>query len=134
VQSSHGTEQATTLADAPELDMTRAPERANYGTVAGAVVLWAILLLGLVSIAQGAIALIDLVLPGQHRAGGVGLGLADIAVGGLWVCPAVLQSKWFTRPANSASAERSWMPWVLWAIIWLGMGFVVLGLVALLVY
>jgi len=132
VQSSHGTGQATTLTDAPELDVTRAPEPANYGTVAGAVVLWAILLLGLVSIAQGAIALIDLVLPGHHRAGGVALGLVDIAVGGLVGLPAVLQPKWFTRPANSASVERSWMQWVLWAIIVLGIGIAALGLVALL--
>jgi len=115
----------------PEPDVTRAPGPANYGTVAGAVVLWAGLLLGLVSIAQGAIALIELVIPGHHRAGGVGLGLIDIAVGGLVGLPAVLQSKWFSRPANSASVERSWMPWLLWAIIWLGIGFVALGLVAL---
>ena len=127
----HGTAQAAPLADVPELDMTRAPKPANYGMVAGAVVLWAILLLGLASIAQGAIALIELVIPGHHRANGVALGLVDIAVGGLVGLPAVLQSKWFTRPANSASVDRSWMPWVLWAIIWLGLGFVVLGLVAL---
>jgi hypothetical protein len=132
VHSGHGTEQATTLADVPEFDMTRAPEPANYGTVAGAVVLWAILLLGLVSIAQGAIALIDLLIPSHHQAGGVALGLVDIAVGGLVGLPAVFQSKWFIRPANSASVERSWMPWVLWAIIVLGIGIVALGLVALL--
>jgi len=62
----------------------------------------------------------------------VSLGLVDIAVGGLVGLPAVLQSKWFTRPANSASVERSWMPWVLWTIIALGVGIIALALVALL--
>ncbi len=131
MQSSHGPEQAATLADALELDMTRAADPPHFGQVVGAVALWATLLLGLGSIAQGTIALIDMVLPGHHRAGGAGLGLVDIAVGGLVGLPAVLQSKSFSRPANSASGERSWMPWLLWAIIWLGIGFVALGLVAL---
>jgi hypothetical protein len=120
------------LADAPQLDLVGAADPSHLGRVVGAVVLWAMLLLGLGSIAQGAIALIDLGIPGHRQAGGVSLGLVDIAVGGLVGLPAVLQSKWFTRPANSASVERSWMPWVLWAIIALGIGIVALALVALL--
>ena len=112
--------------------MTRAVDPPPHGQVVGAVLLWAILLLGLGSIAQGVIALIDLVIPGHRQAGGVGLGLVDIAVGGLVGLPAVLQPGWFTRPANSVTVERSWMPWVLWAIIVLGIGIVALGLVALL--
>jgi hypothetical protein len=132
VQSSHGTEQAAALAAAPELDMTRAADPPPHGQVVGAVVLWAILLLGLVSIAQGAIALIDLAIQGHRQAGGVAVGVVDIAVGALVGLPAVLQSGWFTRPANSASVERSWMPWVLWAIMALGIGVAALGLVALL--
>src|SRR5258708_2224830 len=39
VQSSRGTEQAATLADARELDMTRVAESAHYGKLDGAVVL-----------------------------------------------------------------------------------------------
>ena len=88
--------------------MTRAADPPHFGQVVGAVALWATLLLGLGSIAQGTIALLEMVLPGHHRAGGVGLGLVDIAVGGLVGLPAVLQSKWLSRPANSASGERSW--------------------------
>jgi hypothetical protein len=132
VQSSHGTEQAATLADAPEHDITRAAEPAHYEQVVGAVVLWAILLVGLGIVAVGAISLIDLLIPGHRQAGGVALVVVDIAVGGLVGLPAVLQSGWFTRPANSASVDRSWMPWVLWAFIVLGIGIVALGLVALL--
>jgi len=119
------------LADAPELDVARTSGRPRRGRVVAAVVLWATLLLGLGSIAQGAIALIDLVIPGHRQAGGVSLGLVDIAVGALVGLPAVLQSKWLARPMHSASIERSWMPQVLWAIIALGIGFVALGLVAL---
>jgi hypothetical protein len=132
VQSSHRTEQATTLADAPELDMTPAADPPPHGQVAGAVVLWAILLVGLGIVAVGAISLIDLLIPGHRQAGGVALVVVDIAVGGLVGLPAVLQAGWFTRPANSASVEPSWMPWVLWAINVLGIGIVALGLVALL--
>jgi hypothetical protein len=121
----------STLADAPELDVARTSDRPRRGRVVAAVVLWATLLLGLGSIAQGAIALIDLVIPGHRQAGGVSLGLVDIAVGALVGLPAVLQSKWLARPTHPASVERSWMPQVLWAIIALGIGFVALGLVAL---
>jgi hypothetical protein len=121
-----------TLADAPELDVARTSDRPRRGRVVAATVLWATLLLGLGSIAEGVIALIDLVIPGHRQAGGVSLGLVDIAVGGLVGLPAVLQSKWFNRPANSASVERSWMPWVLWAIIGLGIGIIALAVIALL--
>jgi hypothetical protein len=121
-----------TIADGPELDVARTSDRPRRGRVVAAVVLWATLLLGLGSIAQGVIALIDLVIPGNRQAGGVSLGLVDITVGGLVGLPAVLQSKWFSRPAHSASVERSWMPWVLWVIIGLGIGIVALGVVALL--
>jgi hypothetical protein len=121
-----------TLADALELDVAHAADPAHYGQVAGAVVLWALLLLGLGIVALGAISLVDLLIPGHRQAGGVALVVVDIAVGGLVGLPAVLQSGWFTRPANSASVNRSWMPWVLWAFIWLGIGIVALGMFALL--
>lgn len=121
-----------TFADAPELGVARAADPSHFGQVVGAVVLWATLLLGLGSVAQGAIALIDLGLPGYRQAGGLALGLFDIAVGGLVGLPALLQSKWFARPAHSASVDRSWMPWVLWAIIGLGIGLIALAVIALL--
>jgi hypothetical protein len=120
-----------TLANAPELNITRTSDRPRRGRVVAAVALWATLLLGLGSIAQGVIALIDLVIPGHRQTGGVSVGLIDIAVGALVGLPAVLQSKWLARPTQSASVERSRMPQVLWAIMALGIGFVVLGLVAL---
>jgi hypothetical protein len=120
------------VADGPELDVAGTSDRPRRGRVVAAVGLWATLLLGLASIAQGVIALIGLVIPLHRQAGGLSLGLVDIAVGGLVGLPAVLQPKWFARPANSASAERSWMPWVLWTIIALGIGIIALAVVALL--
>jgi hypothetical protein len=45
-----------TLADAPELDVARAADPAHFGQIAGAVVLWAVLLLGAGIVALGAIA------------------------------------------------------------------------------
>lgn len=120
------------VADGPELDVAGTSDRPRRGRVVAAVGLWATLLLGLASIAQGVIALIGLVIPLHRQAGGLSLGLVDIALGGLVGLPAVLQSKWFTRPANSASAQRSWMPWVLWTIIALGIGLIALAAVALL--
>jgi hypothetical protein len=124
--------QKLTLADAPELEVARAADPAHFVQVVGAVVLWAVLLLGIGIVALGAIALIDLLIPGHRQAGGVALVLVDIAVGGLLGLPAVLQSGWFTRPGHRASVNRSWMPWVMWAIIVVGIGIVALGMVALL--
>jgi hypothetical protein len=118
-----------TIADDPELDVARISDRPRRGRGVAAMGLWATLLLGLGIIALGVIALIDLVIPGHRQAGGVSLGLVDIAVGGLVSLPAVLPSKWFARPAHSASVQRSWMPWVLWVIIGLGIGIVALGVV-----
>jgi hypothetical protein len=122
----------STLADTPELDVARAQNPTHFGRVVGAVVLWAILLVGLGIVALGAIALIDLLIPGRRQAGGVALVVVDIAVGALVGLPAVLQPKWFTGPEKPASINRSWMPWVLWAIIALGIGIVALGMVGLL--
>jgi hypothetical protein len=121
-----------TPAGAPDLEVTRAADPSHFGQVAGAVVLWAVLLLGIGIVALGAIALIDLLIPGHRQAGGVALVVVDIAVGALVGLPAVIRSEWFTRPAHSASVRRSWMPWVLWAIIGLGIGIVALGMVGLL--
>ena len=123
-----------TLADAPELDVARAADPTHYGHVAGAVVLWAVLLLGIGIVALGAIVLIDLLIPGHPKAsgGGVATGVFLIAMGGLVGLPAVLQSGWFTRHAHPASVDRSRMPWVLWTIVVLGVGIVALGTVVLL--
>ncbi len=121
-----------TLADAPELGVARAADPSDFGQVVGAVVLWADLLLGIGIVALGAIALIDLLIPGHPQAGGVPLVVVDVAVGGLVGLPAVLQTKWFARPAHPASVDRSWMPWVLWAVIVLGIGIAALGMVGLL--
>jgi hypothetical protein len=128
----HSWQKLPTLADAPELDEARAADPAHYRQIAGAVVLWAVLLLGIGIVALGAIVLIDLLIPGHPKASGVAPGVFLIAVGGLVGLPAVLQSGWFTRPAHPASVVRSWMPWVLWATIVLGIGIVALGMVALL--
>jgi hypothetical protein len=125
-------QKVSTLADAPELDVARAENPPLFGPVVGAVVLWAILLVGLGIVALGAMSLIDLLIPGRRQAGGVALVVVEIAVGALVGLPAVLQSKWFTGPAQPASIDRSWMPWVLWAIIALGIGIVALGMVGLL--
>jgi hypothetical protein len=122
----------STLADHPELDVARAENPPQFGRVVGAVVLWAILLVGLGIVALGAIALIDLLIPGRRQAGGVAFVVVDIVVGTLVGLPAVLQSKWFTGPARPASIDRSWMPWVLWAISVLGIGIVALGMIGLL--
>ena len=121
-----------TFADAPELGVARAADPSHFGQVVAAVVLWAVLLLGIGIVALGAIALIDLLIPGHRQAGGVALVVVDIALGALVGLPAVLQSKWFARPAHSGSAYRSWMPWVLWAIVVLGIGIAGLGMVGLL--
>src|SRR5450756_1217734 len=123
-----------TLADAPELDVARAADPTHYGHVAGAVVLWAVLLLGIGIVALGTVVLIDLLIPGHPKAsgGGVATGVFLIAMGGLVGLPAVLQSGWFTRPAHPASVDRSRMPWVLWTIVVLGVGIVALGTVVLL--
>jgi hypothetical protein len=123
-----------TPADAPELDVARAADPTHYGQVAGAVVLWAVLLLGIGIVALGAIVLIDLLIPGHPKAtgGGVATGVFLIAVGGLVSLATVPQSGWFTRPAYPASVSRSRMPWVLWTIVVLGIGIVALGTVVIL--
>jgi hypothetical protein len=103
-----------TSADAPEIDVVRAAGPAHHVRVIVAVVLWAVLLVGIGIVALGAIVLIDLLIPGHPESGGLASGAILIAVGGLVGLPTVLQSGRFTRPANRASIDRSWMPWVLW--------------------
>lgn len=121
-----------TSADAPEIDVVRAAGPAHHVRVIVAVVLWAVLLVGIGIVALGAIVLIDLLIPGHPESGGLASGAILIAVGGLVGLPTVLQSGWFTRPANRASIDRSWITWVLWPIVVLGIGLVALGMVALL--
>jgi hypothetical protein len=80
----------------------------------------------------GAIALIDLLIPGQRQVGGVALVAGDIAVGALLGLPPVLPSTWFARSAYPTSGTGSWMRWVMWAFIVLGIGIAVLGMIELL--
>jgi len=120
-----------TQAEVPAFEVARATGPVPGGQVAAAVALWAVLVIGIGIIALGAIALIDLLIPGHRQAGGVALVIVDIAVGGLVGLPVVLQTGWFTRPASSATVDRSWMPWVLWAIVVLGIGIAALGVIAL---
>jgi hypothetical protein len=127
----HSWQKLPTLADAPELDAARAAGPAHRGRVVGALVLWAVLVLGIGIAALGAIVLMDLLIPGHAAAGGAAPGVFLIAVGGLVCLPAVLQPGWFTRPAHPSSVDRSWMLWVLWAIVVLGFGTVALGMVVL---
>src|SRR5260370_9540198 len=102
------------------------------GQVVGAGALWAVLGIGIGTIALGAIVLADLLNPHHSKSVTASPGVFLIAVGALVVLPAVVPSRWLIRAASPGSVEMSWVLWMIWAVLVLGIGIVALGMIAFL--
>src|SRR6202521_1502269 len=100
--------------------------------VAGAVALWAVLAIGIGTIALGAIVLADLLNAHHSKSVAASPGVFLIAVGALVALPAVVPSRWLTRHASGGSVEMSWGVGVLWAALVLGIGIAAIGMIGLL--
>src|SRR5260370_26284299 len=121
-----------TVAAAPEVYVGGAAGPVRRRQVAGAVALWAVLVIGIGTIALGAIVLADLLNPHHSKSGTASPGVFLIAVGALVVLPAVVPSRWLIRPASPGSVEMSWVLWMMWAVLVLGIGIVALGMIGFL--
>jgi hypothetical protein len=87
---------------------------------------------GIGTIALGAIVLADLLNPHHSKSVTASPGVFLIAVGALVVLPAVVPSRWLIRPASRGSVEMSRVLWMLWAVLVLGVGIAALGMIGLL--
>jgi len=121
-----------TVAAAPEVYVGGAAGPVRRGQVAGAGALWAVLVIGIGTIALGAIVLADLLNPHHSKSVTASPGVFLIAVGALVVLPAVVPSRWLIRPASPDSVEMSWVLWMIWAVLVLGIGIAALGMIGLL--
>src|SRR5258708_1110838 len=121
-----------TVAAAPEVYVGGAAGPVRRGQVAGAGALWAVLVIGIGTIALGAIVLADLLNPHHSKSVTASPGVFLTAVGALVVLPAVVPSRWRIRPASPDSVEMSWVLWMIWAVLVLGIGIAALGMIGLL--
>src|SRR5258708_1154452 len=121
-----------TVAAAAEVYVGGAAGPVRRRQVAGAVALWAVLVIGIGTIALGAIVLADLLNPHHSKSVTASPGVFLIAVGALVVLPAVVPSRWLIRPASPGSVEMSWVLWMMWAVLVLGIGIVALGMIGFL--
>jgi hypothetical protein len=121
-----------TLAAAPEDYVAGGAGPVRRRQVAGAVALWVVLAIGIGTIALGAIVLADLLNAHHSKSVTASPGVFLIAVGALVALPAVVPSRWLTKHASPGSVEMSWLPWMLWAVLVLGIGIAVLGMIGLL--
>src|SRR5260370_3494573 len=121
-----------TVAAAPEGYVGGAAGPVRRGQGAGAGALWAVLVIGIGTIALGAIVLADLLNPHHSKSVTASPGVFLIAVGALVVLPAVVPSRWLIRPASPDSVEMSWVLWMIWAVLVLGIGIAALGMIGLL--
>jgi hypothetical protein len=121
-----------TIAAAPEVYVGGAAGPVRRRQVAGAVALWAVLVIGIGTIALGAIVLADLLNPHHSKSVTASPGVFLTAVGALVVLPAVVPSRWLIRPASPGSVEMSWVLWMMWAVLVLGIGIAALGMIGFL--
>jgi hypothetical protein len=121
-----------TVAAAPEVYVAGTASPVRRRQVAVAVALWAVLLIGIGTIALGAIVLADLLNPHHSKSVTALPGVFLIAVGALVVLPAVVPSRWLTRHAYPGSVEMSWVLWMLWAVLVLGICIAAVGMIGLL--
>ncbi len=121
-----------TVPAAPEVYVAGTAGPVRRGLVAGAVALWAVLVIGIGTIALGAIVLADLLNPHHPKSVTASPGVFLIAVGALVVLPAVVPSRWLTRHPSPGWVEMSWVLWLLWAVLVLAIGIAALGMIGLL--
>ncbi len=121
-----------TVPAASDVYVAGAAVRVRRGQVAGAVALWAVLVIGIGTIALGAIVLGDLLNPHHPKSDTASSGVFLLAVGALVVLPAMVPSRWLTRHASPGWVEMSWGLWLLWAVLVLGIGIAALGMIGLL--
>src|SRR5260370_11713673 len=121
-----------TAAAGPEAYVAGAAGTVRRRQVAGAAALWAVLVIGIGTISLGAIVLADLLNPHHSKSVTASPGVFLIAVGALVVLPAVVPSRWLIRAASPGSVEMSWVLWMMWAVLVLGIGIVALGMIGFL--